>query len=210
MLAPSFPDIFLAWLAFLASLGFRADAHLRPPATPLALAAAEKEIGFALPDDLRALYLEADGQSDPFEITDPSPGTLVMPFFGAYDFVPLDRALDEYRTWMGVYEDRGDDFNAMITVRGGDPVHREYWRPGWFPFAIDGGGNAYAVDLSPPPGGAYGQVILIGPDEDERRVLAPSLGEFLLKASRLRDPRIDRAPPEDHSPWASFDAETGR
>jgi cell wall assembly regulator SMI1 len=210
VLAPAFSDIFLAWLALLAGLGFRANSHLHPPATPAALAAAEKEIGFALPGDLRALYLKADGQKDSFEIRDPSPGTLVMPFFGAYDFVPLERALAEYRTWQGVYEDRGDDFNTLVTVRGNDPVHREYWRPGWFPFAIDGGGNAYAVDLSPAPGGQYGQVILIGPDEDERRVLAPSLGEFLLKASRLQNPRIERAPPEDRKPWASFDAETGR
>ena len=210
MLAPDFSDIFLAWLAFLASLGFRADAHLHPPASLEALAAAEKEIGFALPEDLRALYLKANGQKDPFEIEDPRPGTLVMPFFGGYDFVPLDRALSEYRNWKGVFEERGDDFNDLITVRAGDPVHREYWRPGWFPFAVDGGGNAYAVDLSPAPGGAYGQVILIGPDEDERRVLAPSLGEFLQKAALLRDPRIERASAEDNSPWASFDAETGR
>ncbi|HEY5721939.1 MAG TPA: SMI1/KNR4 family protein [Allosphingosinicella sp.] len=214
MHAPDFSDIFLAWLVFLASLGFRADSHLHPPATLEAIAAVEQEIGFALPDDLRGLYLKADGQKDPFEIRDPSPGTLVMPFFGGYDFVPLERALSEYRNWMEVYEEGGAgsdaSFHDMVTVRSGDPVHREYWRPGWFPFAVDGGGNAYAVDLSPAPGGQYGQVILIGSDEDERRVLAPSLGAFLLKASRLQNPRIERAPPEDHSPWASFDAETGR
>lgn len=210
MLAPTFHDIFLAWLAFLAGLGFRADAFLNPPATPEAIADAESRIGFALPEDLRDLYLIADGQKDSFEIRDPSPGRLVMPLFGGYDFVPLDRALREYRTWMEVYEEGGGAAagpDSLVTVREGDPVHPDYWRPGWFPFAVDGGGNAYAVDLSPPPGGRYGQIILIGPDEDERRVLAPSLSELLAEAATLRDPRLDRQPP---GPWASFDLETGR
>ncbi len=81
--------------------------------------------------------------------------------------------------------DADDDPNFCITPRAGDPpVAREYWRRGWFPFAIDGGGNAYAVDLSPVPGGTYGQIILTGSDEDERRVLAPSLTAFLIEAAK--------------------------
>jgi cell wall assembly regulator SMI1 len=107
--------------------------------------------------------------------------------FGGYEFVPLAKALRDYRVWEGVLEDwsAGDDPNAFITLRAGDPpVAREYWRRGWFPFAIDGGGNAYAVDLSPVEGGTWGQIIVIGGDEDERRVLAPGLTAFLLAAAQ--------------------------
>jgi cell wall assembly regulator SMI1 len=181
-----FQSAFTAWLGFLRGLGFAADAHLRPPTTEAALVAAEAEIGFRLPDDLRALYLHADGQVDIGTVTDPAPGTIVTPLFGGYEFVPLEKALDDYRVWDDLIDDwnAGDDPNFCITLRAGDPpVAREYWRRGWFPFAIDGGGNAYAVDLAPVEGGTWGQVILTGSDEDERRVLAPSLTAFLVAAA---------------------------
>ncbi|MDF2978210.1 MAG: / family protein [Actinomycetospora sp.] len=35
------------------------------------------------------------------------------------------------------------------------------------------------VDRDPAPGGTVGQVIVAGPDEDERRVLAPGVGAHL-------------------------------
>lgn len=183
----TFHAAFDEWLRHLSDLGFAAEAHLNPPATEAAIAAVEAEIGFRLPDDLRALYLRADGQERIDDIADPAPGTIVTPLFGGYEFVPLSRAMDNYRTWEEVIDEwnAGDDPNDFITLRAGDPpVAREYWRRGWFAFAIDGGGNAYAVDLSPVPGGTYGQIILIGSDEDERRVLAPSLTAFLVAASK--------------------------
>ncbi|HEX6376693.1 MAG TPA: SMI1/KNR4 family protein, partial [Allosphingosinicella sp.] len=74
MLPPTFAQALQAWLAFLAALGFRADAHLNPPAAPEAIARAEAEIGYRFPDDLRALYLRADGQRDTIAIADPAPG----------------------------------------------------------------------------------------------------------------------------------------
>ncbi|MEP9357762.1 SMI1/KNR4 family protein [Sphingomonas sp. KR3-1] len=174
------------WLVYLGDLGFAAKAHLNPPATEAAIAAAEAEIGFRLPDDLRALYLWADGQVDIGDIADPAPGKIVTPLFGGYEFVPLAKAVGDYQVWEDVIDDWGDetDPNEFITLRPGDPpVAREYWRRGWFGFAIDGGGNAYAVDLSPVEGGTPGQIILTGSDEDERRVMAPSLTAFLARAA---------------------------
>lgn len=197
---------FQAWLGFLSSLGFAAEAHLEPPASETAIVRAETDIGFRLPDDLRALYLRADGQNRSYEIDNPAPGMIVTPFFGGYEFVPLAKAMAEYCAWEGVLDEwpSDQDAHAFITLRAGDPpVAREYWRRGWFPFAVDGGGNAYAVDLSPPPGGTYGQVILIGSDEDERRVLAPSLTVFLAKAAAQR-PAID----EEHGHVRYFDMES--
>ena len=46
------------------------------------------------------------------------------------------------------------------------------------------------VDLEPPPGGTLGQVLVAGPDEDERRVLAPTLAAYLqaLLDAELDDP----------------------
>jgi cell wall assembly regulator SMI1 len=186
-----FAEALAAWLAFLASLGI--DMQLNPPASAQQIAAAESEIGFRLPDDLRALYGVADGQREPFETVPGTGFTATGFFFGRYAFASLEEALTEYRSWREIHEEAGADFAATYDwtrARAGDPVHPDYWRPGWFPFATDGGGNAYAVDLSPPPGGTYGQVIVIGRDEDERRVLAPSLTEFLRRTAQTA-PRID-------------------
>jgi cell wall assembly regulator SMI1 len=45
--------------------------------------------------------------------------------------------------------------------------------------------------MTPNPGGGIGQVIVIGPDEDVRRVLAPSVRALLrLCAGRLRAPGL--------------------
>lgn len=186
-MAGDFSAAFDAWLVFLNNLGFAAEAQLNPPATKAAIMAVEAEIGFRLPDDLRELYLRADGQKRFDHPVDPMPGTIVTPLFGGYQFAALSRALNDYRTWVDVIDEWGDesDSSGWITLRPGDPpVAREYFRRGWFPFAIDGGGNAYAVDLSPVEGGTHGQVILIGGDEDERRVLAPSVTAFLVAAAR--------------------------
>jgi len=66
------------------------------------------------------------------------------------------------------------------------PVKPIYTSADWIPFATDGGGNSLAVDLAPEPGGSAGQVIVIGSDEDARRVIAPSVVALLrLCASRL-------------------------
>jgi cell wall assembly regulator SMI1 len=198
-------DALAAWLAFLASLGL--DVPLQPPAAEQAIAAAEAEIGFAFPEDLRALYRIADGQRDPLTLAE-TPGTRgVGPLFGRHSFSPLREALADYRTWLEIYEEAGADFAATYNwtrARPGHPVHGDYWRPGWFPFASDSGGNFYAVDLSPAEGGTYGQVIVIGRDDDERRVLAPSLRDFLLAATRRRPAIADR-----DGRWMSLDMEAG-
>lgn len=69
-------------------------------------------------------------------------------------------------------------------------MRRVYTHAAWWPFAEDGGGNHLMVDLDPPAGGTLGQVIVAGPDEDERRVLAPGLGAYLdaLLIAPLDDP----------------------
>lgn len=206
----TFEGALLAWLAFLSSLDVDMRAHLNPPAIEARIAAAEAEIGYRFPDDLRALYLFADGQRPMEEVQRLHPGAKTMFFFGAREFSSLADALASYRTWREIYDEAGADFHAqysagVITARAGDPVRAEYWQPGWFPFSRDGAGNFYAVDLSPAPGGTYGQVIIIGRDEDERRVLAPSLTAFLAGAAARRPPVSDR-----DGNWIAVEMEQGR
>ena len=182
---------FARWLARLTSLGIDPSTYLNAPADDGMIAQAEVAIGYKFSEDLRRLYRIADGQHR-VQALDPAPADapLLLPLFGGYEFMPLDRAVDDYRAWVDALAEIGEaaasaNPHEFVTRRDGDPVAAEYWRAGWFPFARDGGGNAYAADFSPLDGGTYGQVILIGPDEDERRVLAPSV-EALLKTAISR------------------------
>jgi hypothetical protein len=96
------------------------------------------------------------------------------------------------------------DHAQHVTVRPGHPVRRESRVPGWWPPAGDGGGNQLVVDTDPPDGGTVGQIVVAGPDEDERRVLAPGIAEYLRAAADLEagevgdgvrvDVRADRRP----------------
>lgn len=186
-------ETFQQWQNFLRGNGIATAELLRPPAADADIGAAGQAMGFALPRDLAALYRTADGQTDPFKAGAPPAGQRFAPLFGGYAFNSLERMVKEWRMWQSVRADFSDsaweDMHEPITLRPGDPpVHREYWRPGWLPFATDGGGNSYAVDMDPPPGGMPGQIIVIGSDEDERRVLAtdlPSLLRLTMEAGAL-------------------------
>lgn len=183
--------------------GFAIGHHLNGSAVPEALALYETELGMGLPEDLRELWLIADGQVDSFGISDPAPGSIISPVFGSYDMMSVKASMDAYRGWSEVLRDFGKSMNDGITVRAGDPVHPDYWRPGWIPFAIDGGGNHYAVDMDPAAGGTLGQVILMGPDEDERRVLGTGLAAWFVETAARRPEINDEA----ELPLGYFDME---
>jgi len=78
------------WLGALRTHGTDPSPVLRPGAAPTMLAAAEQEIGYRLPEDVRALYALCDGQEDPDEVG----GPLLFP---AHAFCSLARALAAWR-----------------------------------------------------------------------------------------------------------------
>jgi cell wall assembly regulator SMI1 len=193
------------WLDYLGSLGMDMSSQFRPGASGAAVEAAGAAIGYRLPEDLAALYRFADGQRSSVAVAEEPGSGAVGPFFGLYEFLPLDEAVSHYRTWLEIYEEAGEEFASLYDwtrARAGDAVHGDYWRPGWFPFSHDGGGNSLAVDLAPPEGGATGQIILIGRDEDERRVLARSLTDLLAEAACRRPPIVQR-----EGRWIAVDIE---
>lgn len=205
-------DIFQQWLNFLRSNGIAAAALLCPPASGEAIRAAEEEMGSSFPEALTALYRIGNGQIDPFKAGPPPPDYRFAPLFGSYDFNPIERMVGEWRTWQQVradFDDKGwAGMHRFVTLRPGDPpVHREYWRPGWLPFATDGGGNSYALDMDPPVGGRVGQVIVIGSDEDERRVLAPDLPELLRKT--MASPALSLSDGDDQVVFFSMAGDRG-
>ena len=166
----------------------------------------DRPIGQHLPPELAALYRLSDGQADWSDLSSEGRqrprGQWVCSLFGdGWTFDPLATLLSDYRGWADVRrqysaEELADDFDSVIEVRPGDPVKALYTCAGWIGFATDGGGNSLAADLAPEPGGTAGQVIVIGPDEDYRRVIAPGITALLrLCASRVRTALA--APEED-------------
>ncbi|MFC5137340.1 SMI1/KNR4 family protein [Actinomycetospora rhizophila] len=178
-------DRWWRWVDRLDARGWHARAVLRPPAGEDVIAAAGEVVG-GLPDELAALYRLADGQIPSREVSGPATN-----LFPGHEFLSLAGARRAWQGWADIRRDhRPEDFDDVITVRGDDPVHRVYTRAPWWPLAEDGGGNHLMVDLEPPPGGTLGQVLVAGPDEDERRVLAPTLAAYLqaLLDAELDDP----------------------
>jgi cell wall assembly regulator SMI1 len=196
-----------AWTALLSAAewaGYAVGELVCPPASARQVAEAEAALGRPLPRALAALYQLSDGQADwaglaaaPAGNGPRRMGRWVGPLFGAgWAFNGLGRLRREYLGWAALRAqyspaELADDFDGAVEVRGGDPVKPLYTCAGWIPFATDGGGNSLAADLTPEPGGTIGQVIVTGPDEDRRRVLAPGVSALLrLCAARLRDPAM--------------------
>jgi cell wall assembly regulator SMI1 len=180
-------DLWWRWVDRLDARGWHARAVLRPPAGEDVIAAAGEVLG-GFPDELAALYRLTDGQIPSREVSGPATN-----LFPGHEFLSLAGARRAWQGWADIRgETRPEDFDDMITVRGDDPVHRVYTRAPWWPLAEDGGGNHLMVDLAPPPGGTVGQVLVAGPDEDERRVLAPTLAAYL---QALLDAELDEPEP---------------
>ena len=184
--------------------GFTVGELVRPPAPAEQLTAAEKAIGRKLPPELADLYRLSDGQQDWADLTrdgrDRARGQWVCSLFGSgWTFNPLATLQAEYRNWADIRAayspaELADDFDSAVEVRPDDPVKPLYTCADWIPFATDGGGNSLAADLAPEPGGTAGQIIVIGSDEDRRRVIAPGVTSLLhLCASRLRETLLQPA-----------------
>lgn len=130
--------------------------ELAPGVTPAELSAYEAELGLALPPDVREFYLRHDGQArDHFE------------------------GLWYNRTLM--------DLQAMVECRAGwnellemgDFEQPNWWNPLWIPFAENGAGDCYAIDLTGCFGGKPGQIVEVWHDSEDRDVYWPDFRSWL-------------------------------
>ncbi|MFJ5273791.1 SMI1/KNR4 family protein [Streptomyces sp. NPDC088358] len=149
------------------------------PVTEAQLAAAERHLGRPLPPDLRALYLEADGDGGGEALA-------------GYCWLPLDGALAEHDDYIQVPTWFGWELGWRQVIFDADPpntVRRCSGHPGWLPFATWFDGNYFAVDLAPAAHGRPGQVIEVGRDfNDGPRYVASSVTAWLGQALGQPDP----------------------
>lgn len=151
--------------------------QFRPPADSAAIDRAEEAIGHAFPTDLREVLLWADGQIDSFLEVFPEP---IFPSIRvdrvncrseACWLTSVDRIVSRHNYFL---EPARNFHTKDFLIHGPAYPHSELI---WFTFSE--GTACLVLDLSPPPGGNFGQVLhhCVGPYEIA--VLAPNLGTFL-------------------------------
>lgn len=178
------------WLDVLEAHGFAARAMTRPGASTEDLDLVIHVSGIALPDDMLALYRLSNGQRDSWPRRKIDSG-FTTDLFPMYSFLSTEQAAKEWQGWKDISDQEGPsgmaDHAQSVIAPEPDKAAKEYWRPGWWPLARDGGGNLLAVDTAPQASGRAGQIIVMGSDEDARRVFATGIVAYLdaLSAAAL-------------------------
>lgn len=126
------------------------DGTFRGPASEAQIQAAELAFGFPLPETLREVYRDTDGQ--PW-------GVLTGCLIGMR-LLPLEESLNALRGVRDFYSEMpefaGDIVSESLLP---DAVQGVGTHPHWWPFAMDGGGGTLSVDFAPGPAGRMGQVV---------------------------------------------------
>lgn len=164
----SLREVFTALVDYLREHHPAVADSLRPPATESQIENLEQLIGDRLPEDVRELYLLADGQGERQSL-----------FVEGFQFLPL---AEVGRTWQMM-----SALHQQLSRQGGTeegekpqgPVRDLWWHPRWIPFAYHIRGDHYCIDLSPAPGGEIGQILDFIHDDTPRRHLGFSITDFL-------------------------------
>jgi cell wall assembly regulator SMI1 len=172
-----------AWLASYAPITLDG---IRPPASPAQLAAAATALHLQFPDDVRQLYQITDGM-DPAAVSSgifPAGDEWDM----AFSLLPLEQIESVWEIQRELLEI--GDFTGL-EAEASEEVANSWWNVKWVPFAGNGSGDYYCIDLAPTATGTVGQVIGHSHEYGERKKLANSLAEYLnsladlLEANRL-------------------------
>src|SRR5579862_9494958 len=127
--------------------------QLPPGVSDEELAQAEAEMGgLTLPADFKASYRRHNGW-----------GASRM-FLGRLTLYSLAGVVGTWQMMhdllMGGDFDRGLDWKHLpLHFELADPICPVWWHLGWIPFAGNGSGEEWSIDLAPAPGGQVGQVI---------------------------------------------------
>ncbi len=146
----------------------KAGVALAQGATDVAIAAAEKDLGQSLPDDVKAFYRRHDGAEDEEAIE-------------GRELLSLERMVGEWKIWKDLY-DKGT-FETNDHGEPGEGVQKRWYIPQWIPVTYDGSGNHHVIDLAPAQGGVPGQVLSFWHDEAARTVAGRDLLSWLADAT---------------------------
>lgn len=128
----------------------------------------EKEGGFEIPEPLKFFVSLHHGQKD---------GDTSGLIFGS-QLLGENEIYNEWNVWLNLL-DLNEQFGPDMSSFPENAIKPTYANKLWIPLATDGSGNYIGMDLDPGEEGNVGQVITYGRDEDEKKLVADSLAEFL-------------------------------
>lgn len=148
---------------------------LNKGATARKIEHAEEKLGLRLPEELRESYALHDGAGQIF------PNAMDISFY----LLPLSELTEDWKCQKQLLEGGDFDHSRARSARG---IRKLWWHTSWIPFASNGGGDLFCIDLVPASGGVMGQVISHNHETGEHQLLAPSLRSWLHElAYDLRD-----------------------
>ncbi|WP_031517244.1 SMI1/KNR4 family protein [Streptomyces sp. NRRL F-5123] len=164
------------------------------PATEEEIVGAERRLGVTLPAELRAVYRVVRGRWTDFPDHDAAErvyeavGVELLPPEELY----VADAASRHWQWQHAAT------QAVVTAPDA-AVQGLVGSPGWIAFGGNGGGDVYAVDLTPGPRGRTGQIVFIGHEESTGAdLVADSLTDFVVhrrpSAHTAARVRADRTP----------------
>ncbi|MEZ6095122.1 MAG: SMI1/KNR4 family protein [Pirellulaceae bacterium] len=177
-MSSSIKDAWQQIVSWLESNAPSALEDVQGPATAAEIDEAAKQMEAEFPPELRAFFETVNG-ADSCGIFPSNDDFDEM----AYSPMALEQVIQDWETQKELLE--MGDFSDLEPKS--DPgVADDWWNTGWIPFASNGGGDCFCVDLSPTDSGKLGQVISHSHETGEHVVLAESLTEFLQQlVSRL-------------------------
>lgn len=165
------------------------SASLLPPATSDELQSSADALSVEFPEDFILLYKQANGlrlaMDNSFSCY---PKPMGRRSFDRMSFSPmnLSHIVQEWEMMKELLDDgEFDDFEKSDNGEASDKgdthrfVKNVWWNIRWIPFAENGGGDYFFIDLDPAEAGTSGQVVSHSHETGEHKLLAPSLGAYL-------------------------------
>ncbi|QSQ20470.1 SMI1/KNR4 family protein [Pyxidicoccus parkwayensis] len=146
--------------------------RLNGPAKPEEISALEAELGVTLPEDLKRLYLENNGERD-----DDFNGGSMM----GLTFLSLEKIAWHRKQYILPSLESPDFRNTTDWLRSvpKGAVQDLYFHRNWIPLFTDGQGDYLGLDFAPGPNGEEGQFINFGSREEEHCLIADGMTSFL-------------------------------
>ncbi|MFC4911122.1 SMI1/KNR4 family protein [Actinomadura gamaensis] len=163
------------------------------PATDEEIAAAEARLGIALPEELKAVYRVTRSRWSDFDGDYEAMNRHVSAVCA--ELYPLDSlyiadAASRPALWQFAATE------AVVT-RPDSAVQGLVGSPGWIAFGENGGGDVFAIDLTPGPAGFAGQVIFLSHEENiGAEPVADSLTDMIVHGREPDWSRTADATPE--------------
>lgn len=95
-----------------------------------------------------------------------------------YSLMTVDMIIQSWEMFVN-FVDIGEFERDHERVKASKGVVQQFLSPSWIPFAGNGGGDYYCIDLGPTFPGKLGQVIWVPHDSPVRTIIASSLRSFL-------------------------------